>query len=196
MNNNTTNTTTATSTTAPASSMTGIQAAIAHALGSLFNHHWTRVVINGFWRSAQLRRIDSIGKLSRREHVVYGDKPVYQPEVDGNKVVHRDDRVGWTIWPEGKVEFEVYTSAGVAKRNRIETQLAMLPDSDGYKKYIQATVDLEAVASIEGRHTLLGIQIKPTGGIRATKEPDHHGCRAVDIELANAMVMAVQQARG
>jgi len=196
MNTQTTLTTTTTTTTDANKAMTSIQAAIACALGSLFNHHWTRVVINGFARSAQLRRIDSIDRLCRRAAIVAGDKPVYSPAMDGHKVVHSDDRVGWTIWPEGKVEFEVYTSEGVAKRHRIETQLEMLPDSDGYKKYLQATIDLEAVAKVGGRHTLLGIQVKPAGGIRATREPDHHGCRAVDIELANAMILAIQGARG
>lgn len=193
---NTTNTTASTATSTVPASMTSIQAAIAYALGALFDHHWTRVVINNFERSAQLRRIDNIERLARRESIVSGDKPVFGPRMEGHKVVHSDDRVSWTIWPEGKVEFEVYTSAGVAKRHRIETQLGMLPDSDGYKKYIEATLDLEAVAKVEGRHTLLGIQIKPTGGIRATREPDHHGVRAPDVELANAMVLAVQQARG
>ncbi len=196
MNTNTNTHTNNTNAKTPETSMTAIQAAIAYALGALFNHHWTRVVIKNFERSAKLRRIEMIGKLARSRPVSYEDMPVYMPAMEGHKVVYSDDRVGWTIWPEGKVEFEVYTSKGVAKRHRIETQLGMLPESDGYKRYIEGTVDLEALSKAEGRHTLLGIQVKPAGGIKATQEPDHHACRANDIEMANAMVRAIQKARG
>lgn len=176
-------------------SMTSIQAAIAFSLGGLLGHHWTRCVINGFERSPQLRRIAAIDKLARRSPVIYGDKPVYAPEMDGHKVVYSDDRVTYTIWPEGKVEFEICTTSGEARRNRVETQLEMLAESDGYKQYLRSTLDMAVVSKGDDRHVLLGLQVKPSGGIRATREPDHHGCRATDIELANAMVLSIQAAR-